>query len=529
MRGAHPEPADVLVQHLHLRGRPPALQWARQNLVTAWASAAWPITGGDEVLLLRRLRVQGLADTLGHAAAAQARALAARAETPWGRSADQAPALRFASRAEYVAWQLHQWLRHSVAPPADAVATLLCQVPLALPTVWSQLRRAAPGQGAALWRALDAAGALQVLSTVAAASGWGRCLARAGQALAPPVLAGAATAGGHSFSNSTAMAEARQALAGLDASDARVRLAALLLLWQHAPAWLGSGDAAPRLQQLAAALLAPLVPAGVRHRVTPPARPALRQPVPASRAWWVADPPDTAAADGADCAAAGSATGPGRLDTASTASGTGLRPDSAASAATAQAPAPVATGPLPPPASTVDQSATLNFLSRHGGLFFLLQVLDGLPFQRRMLELDEPQSGWREWLRLVNALGATPDGPMLAFATQAAQLASTAQAGALHWPASTAATLLQTAHARYGGEALQAAIAPRLARVLATPTQVDVHFRLADADLAVRRVGLDSDPGWLPWLGRVLRWHYGSALAPQPHEAFDGLQATGPA
>ena len=111
MRGAPTEPTDVLVQRLHLQGRQAALQHARQRLAAAWPSAAWPITSDDEVLLLRHLRVQGTADRLGDAAAARARALAAGAEAPWGPGADQAPALRFASRAEYVAWQLHHLLR----------------------------------------------------------------------------------------------------------------------------------------------------------------------------------------------------------------------------------------------------------------------------------------------------------------------------------------------------------------------------------------------------------------------------------
>ena len=39
-------------------------------------------------------------------------------------------------------------------------------------------------------------------------------------------------------------------------------------------------------------------------------------------------------------------------------------------------------------------------------------------------------------------------------------------------------------------------------------THVDVFFDLADADLHVRRAGLDIDPGWVPWLGRVVAFHY---------------------
>ena len=521
MRGTPPEPTDVLVQRLHLRGRHAALQQARQSLAAAWPSAAWPITGDGEVLLLRCLRVHGPAGGLGQAAAAEARALASRAESPWGQGADQAVALRFASQAEYVAWQLHQLLRGSAAPPAAAVAALLCQVPLALPTVWQLLRRAAPGRtGAALWQALDAAGAQQVLSAVAAASGWGRSLAQAGQAGAASATAAAAdaTTSHPALWHSPSAAEARQVLVGQQAGDPRVRLAAMLLLWQHAPAWLNSGDAAPMLRQLAVGLVAPVLPQPFSPAAKGSSRPA--PGVPSAQAWWVETTTGTAAE--ADFArVTNDAAGPAQHAKAAPASATHQQPASAAPATPAGTAAQTVTDLATPPDSIDNPAAAQNFLSSHGGVFFLLQVLGDLPFQRRLLGLNEPQAGWREWLRLVNALGARPDTAWLAFAAQAAQLETPADARALRWPASTATALLQAAQARYGGAALQAAITPRLARVLATPTQVDVHFRLADADLAVRRVGLDSDPGWVPWLGRVLRWHYGSPLAPQPHEAFD--------
>jgi hypothetical protein len=49
-------------------------------------------------------------------------------------------------------------------------------------------------------------------------------------------------------------------------------------------------------------------------------------------------------------------------------------------------------------------------------------------------------------------------------------------------------------------------------------THLDVVFRLDDADLAVRRVGLDQDPGWVPWFGRIVQLHFRPTLhggAPQ--------------
>jgi hypothetical protein len=48
----------------------------------------------------------------------------------------------------------------------------------------------------------------------------------------------------------------------------------------------------------------------------------------------------------------------------------------------------------------------------------------------------------------------------------------------------------------------------RPARVLFTRTHVDLLLDHHDADLRVRRAALDVDPGWVPWLGRVVQIHY---------------------
>ncbi|HMC09026.1 MAG TPA: hypothetical protein VKL22_06885 [Actinomycetota bacterium] len=45
-------------------------------------------------------------------------------------------------------------------------------------------------------------------------------------------------------------------------------------------------------------------------------------------------------------------------------------------------------------------------------------------------------------------------------------------------------------------------------RVSVTRTHVDVVFSLERVDIAVRRSGLDVDPGWVPDLGRIVSFHY---------------------
>lgn len=48
----------------------------------------------------------------------------------------------------------------------------------------------------------------------------------------------------------------------------------------------------------------------------------------------------------------------------------------------------------------------------------------------------------------------------------------------------------------------------RRGRIVATNTHLDIEFDARDADPAVRIAGFDLDPGWVPWLGRVVCFHY---------------------
>ncbi|HVZ08884.1 MAG TPA: hypothetical protein VHC04_13310 [Rhodopila sp.] len=42
----------------------------------------------------------------------------------------------------------------------------------------------------------------------------------------------------------------------------------------------------------------------------------------------------------------------------------------------------------------------------------------------------------------------------------------------------------------------------------ATETHLELHLATTTVDLAVRLAGLDLNPGWVPWLGRVVHFHY---------------------
>jgi hypothetical protein len=48
----------------------------------------------------------------------------------------------------------------------------------------------------------------------------------------------------------------------------------------------------------------------------------------------------------------------------------------------------------------------------------------------------------------------------------------------------------------------------RPALVHGTRTHIDLRFDARWVELEVRLPGLDLDPGWVPWLGRVISFHY---------------------
>jgi len=101
---------------------------------------------------------------------------------------------------------------------------------------------------------------------------------------------------------------------------------------------------------------------------------------------------------------------------------------------------------------------------------------------------------------MPQAVAAAPDdgtvsGAPLPRRSDAAVLVGAWQVAARRWLAAYADVTLGGLIRRPGYVAL-------------TRTHLDVFFALRDADIRVRRAGLDLDPGWLPWYGRVVLFHY---------------------
>ena len=141
-----------------------------------------------------------------------------------------------------------------------------------------------------------------------------------------------------------------------------------------------------------------------------------------------------------------------------------------------------------------------------GGLLFLLPVLA----HAGLVSGDDPDDDRFAALRVLRAAlrrvrpadddaawALVADVPLLrpSDARMAEERAQRDLAAARHW--------LQR-RARLG----LVALVRRPARLAFTATHIDVRFPLAGADVRVRRAGLDIDPGWLPWFGRVVAFQF---------------------
>jgi hypothetical protein len=157
-----------------------------------------------------------------------------------------------------------------------------------------------------------------------------------------------------------------------------------------------------------------------------------------------------------------------------------------------------------------------NAFSAFGGFLMIVNALEALGFSA-WLDKQPPavaaHFGRALLARLAARLRMPADDPhapllhlddeaQLALAAARCDDGLTVAEAAWQWRCILARALRQ--HARLG----IARLVLRPAGLSITPTHVDIVMPLAEADLAVRRVGLDRDPGWVAWLGWIVAFHY---------------------
>lgn len=194
--------------------------------------------------------------------------------------------------------------------------------------------------------------------------------------------------------------------------------------------------------------------------------------------------------------------GPGGADGGWAPHSSGLAEDRRDSAAIA--PDPVTAGATA--AVSAPEHADAASATSVGGLLFLLPLLSGLGFAAWQEQHAEPPLCgsilWRA-LRHLRAPEADPAWALVDSLPQGTQAGSDS-----HGEMATAwldACRRQLCRA----ERLSLArVCRRPARLRWSATHLDVQLDVRNADIRVRRQGLDLDPGWLPWLGRVVTFSY---------------------
>jgi hypothetical protein len=297
------------------------------------------------------------------------------------------------------------------------------------------------------------------------------------------------------------------ARSGLRPDQADAMAWAALVLAETDPSALGRQSASGLLREVAASWGAPVAPVA-------PAR------------------EDRAHAAGIPASGSGPGAGPGAGPESGVTAATGGAPDPAADTPagrdTRSGADPAHGAPGCPPAEDETDGAGPDAGSRGlptewGGLLFLLSLAPtvGLPHA----VLAEPDLGGRSLPWLLQAVAVTllpvpgDDPALAAFAGLDPAEPSPWRAGlpatasevravrriAERWAQAAASALGRPVSE---GEATVRALAARRGTVLFAPAWIEIVLALDEVDVDVRVAGLDLDPGWVSWLGCVLRYRY---------------------
>ncbi len=550
------QPDAVAIQRLALRmvmrGEAAAREQAsavQQEL--AWAD--WPEAPGDSWVFVRQVQVRASRAQLREQVVQQA-----RRQVQSGGGAD---VVRFASLTDLLAallldlrqgvaaqrWYWQQWAPLFRLPVGVALVQLLAEHAEQLPAVAARL--AQQRQLAYIWQALDAAGAHQLARELAWRSGFVWPEKRPAAAEPAPFVAGLP------LIPSGLLQRWGPVLQPLPPADTRRRLGLLLLAQECTPLALqrapqqtlaaleqqltgresarrpvqsapgstatGSATQPPLAAARAAATHTPSEAGSVSEQPATEAGAHFRTPTtPATPHAGHTFPADSGASDPLPprrtAPAPAAATDTSVAITAGTPSATGSKPEhnparppqtgAATQLARQLADARVQSSSAPDASPDPDFA---HFTTTQGGLLYLLNFLNRPEAQTLLGDFWEQLPGGWAWLaRLGRELGLDLTDPLADYlAIQLGLTRGTDLATLAPLPART--ELLALAEHWYGRAGLWTPALLRLdARIRATPSHLDLYAPLNAVQLPLRLAGLDFNPGWLPWLGRVVTFHY---------------------
>jgi hypothetical protein len=190
-------------------------------------------------------------------------------------------------------------------------------------------------------------------------------------------------------------------------------------------------------------------------------------------------------------------------------------------AAPERSPAPVAADPrtaLGEPGVPAAARHERKHATAHGGLLFLLAVLDALELPPMLAARPRPLR-WTLHLLALALAPLEPDDPAaLAFAGLPPDAEPPVQTEPPEPEELEAATVLARGLAEHVWERLGAVeatpaealefVVRRRGEIVFEPGWIELRLALDEVSIELRRAGLDLDPGWLPWLGAVIRFVY---------------------
>ena len=520
---------DIRIDRCLLRGLEGDVRRAHRVLM----NCPWPPAGEAEVLILRRIDVRARSERLPARLYQAADALMAGSIDGWSEAAAGADCVRFRSEADMLArlsldlaagragdlWFWQSFRRYWSAAPGRALAelwldeasrlpaiTAILRGRRALPPVWRQL--SAPAARTLLSRIMgpDAAAELQKAPTPAApAALWERLPAATPAAKAPSPDAAKLIAALQDFEINLET--------GDQAPNAKDDLALVLAVAEAHPHWLAAPDAGPRLLALRTAV-AHHAGLGRRRRsertsrraggslTVPPAPPQDRAPpagINESAPTGGVETRDERQASDQFRSTPGDAEGRGDGERQ-------VPAETAPAAAEAPVVSDAAVDLDPTPAHDHD-----TWHIAQGGLFYLLNLLNWRPVRERLFADPEAMafpSGWGWLYRLGEHLALEPEPPLIHCLAHLAGLTPKRFPADLP-PLQAAADIAALGAERYARFGIWH---PRLLQMPALVRhrrpELDIHYAMADLYIAVRSAALDVDPGWVDWLGTVVRFHY---------------------
>jgi len=491
---ASDDPDVIVLQSVRVRARAESSRDVGELTRRALTGARWPSAPADEVVVVRRLRVRGRLGEIGAAA---------------GRALERALALgtecvRFSSRETMVAelstaialgrggeWPWQALLERTARAASDELCALWSAHPLQLQEIWARI--VASGHAPRVLHALEPADAERVAAIVAHATSLPLPRGEPAASVAAPTQRPPSPLAQIGDSSSLSR-QAYGLVAGFSPDDPRVRLAAFLQWIRSRPQALRTPDAPKQFARWCAQLVGPevVVTADEAGRDAP--HDAARGAAAAPRA---GDDEAQMAAGERDLE---SPTAKLRVESAMTGSTplAGRRLEPVANGASAAAPERAA-----------DELAS-EVATEHAGTFRLVCFLE-----RREAQATLAESGWwRDHGRgfgllqaLVRSLGLPPQDPLDALL--AGLVAAETQVDDVpEPPPSLVESLLSLGPRLYGNELFGPSLLRARGRVKLTPSRIDVVLPGSAVDLELRLAGLDLDPGFVPWLGRIVRFHY---------------------